>query len=136
MLDVQRGARLLSHCSEAQLSVSQLSEKLGGNHDKMIALIRELQTRGLLARISEKQSRGRPKHLLRTTPLGEQFIHQYGRLLDLRLVSNDNDIKKALHQADLAQKLEEQQVSAYARFHEVNEIAKNIASTAQASQSP
>jgi len=71
--------------------------------------------------------------LLRTTPLGEQFMEQYDRLLNLRLHCNENDIKKALHQADLARRLVEQGLSPYVRFQEVNELARNIASSAQIS---
>ena len=49
-----------------------------------------------------------------------------------RLHCNGNDIKKALHQADLAQELQEHGISPYARFQEINELARNIARTAQA----
>ena len=71
--------------------------------------------------------------MLRTTPLGEQFMEQYDRLLNLRLHCNENDIKKALHQAELARRLVEQGLSPYVRFQEVNELARNIASSAQIS---
>ena len=71
--------------------------------------------------------------MLRTTPLGDQFMEQYDRLLNLRLHCNENDIKKALHQADLARRLVEQGLSPYVRFQEVNELARNIASSAQIS---
>ena len=134
MLQAELAARALSLCNEAVLSVSQLAGKMGGNHAKMIDLIRELQTRGLLLRTTERRGKGRPLCLLHTTPLGQQFMEQYNRLLNLRLLSNDNDIKKALHQADLARRLLEQQISPYARFQEVNELARNIASTAQTSR--
>ena len=135
MLQIERAATVLSLCNETVLSVLDLASKVGGKHDKIIELIRELHARGLLLRIKKKQSRGRPTHLLRTTPLGEQFVEQYNRLLDLRLFSNDNDIKRALHHAELTQMLEEHRISVYARFEEVNELARNIASTAQASGS-
>jgi len=135
MLQIERAARVLLLCNEAVLSVSDLASKVGGKHDNIIELIRELHARGLLLRIKEKQSRGRPTHLLRTTPLGEHFVERYSRLLGLRLFSNDNDIKKAIHHADLAQMLEKHHISVYARFHEVNELARNIAGTAQASES-
>ena len=133
-MQTELAARALSHCSEAVLSVSQLAEKMGGNHAKLIDLIIELQARGLLTRTTESRGRGRPLSLLSTTPLGEQFIEEYDRLLSLRLHCNDNDIKKALRQAHLARKLLEQQVSPYVRFQEVSELARNIASTAQVSR--
>ena len=80
--------------------------------------------------------RGRPKQLLETTILGEQYVNDYRQLANLRLFSNDNDVKKALLQADLAAKLDEQKLSTYARFQEINQLARNVAHAAQAKQSP
>lgn len=57
-----------------------------------------------------------------------------GQRSKLILQCNENDITKALHQADLARRLIEQGVSPYVRFQEVNELARNIASTAQTSR--
>ncbi len=133
MFEPELAATALSLCIESTLSVSELSGKMGGNHGKLIDLVRELQVRGLLIRRTDSRGRGRPRNLLRTTALGEQFVEEYDRLLNLRLHCNDNDIKKALHQAELARRLW-QQVNPYARFQEVNELARNIASTAQTSR--
>jgi len=130
LLEPELTARALSLCNETELSVSQLTRKIGGNHEKLIALTRELQAQGLLFRTSRRKGRGRPQSLLSTTPLGRQFMEQYDRLLNLRLHSNENDIKKALRQIDQTQRLMDQGVSPYARFQEVNEIARNIAGTA------
>jgi predicted transcriptional regulator len=134
MLAPELAARVLSFCNQTALPVTQLSSKMGGNHEKLIDLIRELQARGLLLRTTQRRGKGRPQNLLRTTSLGKQFIEQYDRLMTLRLHSNDKDIKKALHQAELTLRLIEQRVSPYARFREVNELARNIASTAQTSR--
>lgn len=133
MLQPELAARALSHCHETALSVSQLVDQMRGNHEKLINLIGELHTRGLLLKTKERRGRGRPQCLLRTTPLGEQFMEQYDHLLNLRLHCNENDIKKALHQAELARRLVEQGLSPYVRFQEVNELARNIASSAQTS---
>ena len=133
MFQLDRAATVLSYCSESAMPVSELVKKAGRNHDNTIALIRELEECGLLLpEISKEHSRGRPRHLLRPTPLGEQFVQKYRQLLNLRLRSNDNDVKKALHQADLAQRLVDQQISPYGRFQEINKLARNIARTAQA----
>ena len=131
MLQPELAARALSHCHETALSVSQLVDQMRGNHEKLINLLGELHTRGLLLKTKERRGKGRPQCLLRTTPLGEQFMEQYDRLLNLRLHCNENDIKKALHQAELARRLVEQGLSPYVRFQEVNELARNIASSAQ-----
>jgi predicted ArsR family transcriptional regulator len=117
---------------EADLSVSELVGKMGGSHDRTMELIGELKARGLLLpETSRKQSVGRPRQYLRATPIGKQFVREYDHLRDLSLRSNENDIKKALHQAELARRLVESGIPPYARFQEVNEIARNIASTAK-----
>jgi len=134
MFEPELAATALSLCMGSVLSVSQLCGKIGGNHGKVIDLVKDLQVRGLLTKRTDSRGRGRPRSLLRTTALGEQFVEEYDRLLNLRLHCNDNDIQKALHQADLARRLLEQQVDPYTRFQEVNELARNIASTAQTSR--
>ena len=131
----QRAVKILSLCNGTTLSVSEIVSKAGGNHEKMIETLNELYSRSLVQlRIEKGESRGRPKHLVTTTLLGQQFVDEYERLLNLRLHSRDSDIKKALHQAELAQRLRDRGISPYARFQEINELARNIARTSQAKQ--
>jgi len=136
MLPSVQAIRILRHCEENTESVSQILAKLGGRSEATISLIKELSTRRLLQIASEKKGVGRPKHLVRTTPLGKQFLEQYSQLLEIRLQSNENDIKKAIKQGEQARRLVELGVDPYARFQEVNEIARNIANSAQISRHP
>jgi predicted transcriptional regulator len=132
LFELDLAAKILSYCSESELSVSDLTRKVSGNHDKTMELIKELEERFLLLpETSRNHSVGRPRKYLRTTPIGKQFITECNHLYDLSLRSNDNDLEKALHQAELAQRLVESGVSPYARFQEINEIARNIARTAK-----
>jgi predicted transcriptional regulator len=131
----ERAVKILSLCNGDTLSVSGIVSEVGGNHEKTIETINELCTRSLLQlQIERVKSRGRPKHLVTTTPLGRQFVDEYDRLLNLRLFSSASDIKKALHQSDLAQRLRDRGISPYARFQEINELARNIARTSQTKQ--
>jgi len=128
--------RILRHCEENAESVSQILAKLGGRSEATISLIKELSTRRLLRMEPEKKGVGRPRHLVRTTPLGGQFVEQYNQLLNIRLQGNENDIKKAIKQGEQARRLVELGVDPYARFQEVNEIARNIANSAQIGRHP
>jgi predicted transcriptional regulator len=133
----QRAITILSLCNGTTLSVCQIVRKTKGNHEKTIEVLNELYSRSLVQlRIEKGEGRGRPKHLVTTTPLGQQFLNEYKRLLNLRLQSRDPDIKKALYQAELARRFGDQGISAYARFQEINKLARNIARTSQAKQSP
>ena len=136
MLQVELASTILSYCNETDLSVSELIRKVGGNYGNTMAQLKELKERSLLrSEISREKSAGRPRQLLRTTPIGRRFMSEYKHLDDLSLRSTDNDIRKALHQAELARRLVEQGISPYTRFQEINEVARNIASTAKVKRS-
>jgi len=74
--------------------------------------------------------------VVRTTPLGKQFVEQFDQLSDIHLQGNENDIKKAAKQAEEVRRLVELGVDPYVRFQEVNEIARNISSTTQIGRHP
>jgi predicted transcriptional regulator len=132
MLQVELASTILSLCNETGLSVSELTRKVGGNYENTMAQLKELKERSLLlSEISRDKSVGRPKQLLQTTPIGRRFMNEYKRLNDLSLRSSDNDLRKALNQAELARRLVERGISPYARFQEINELARNIASTSK-----
>lgn len=130
MFSMDRAVQVLSLCGAAPLSVSQIGKMANGNHQRLFKLITELEERGLLMGEYNKQGRGRPSHMLRTTSLGKRFLDKCRALQDLSIHANDNDIKRACHQADLANQLEERGMTVYSRFQEVNELARNIADTA------
>lgn len=133
---MEPAARILSYCSKSDWSVSQVVRKMGGSHDKTMALIKELKERSLLLHeASRKKVVGRPRQYLRVTPIGRQFVREYSHLRHLSLHSNENDIRKALHQAELVRRLVERGVSPYARFQEINRLAGNIAITAKTQHS-
>jgi predicted transcriptional regulator len=127
MMQLELMARALRLCKENALPEARFAAEMGGNHGKTVDLARELQTRR-----AKRQDKGRRQYLLRTTPLGEEFIQQYSQLLNMRLHVSDNDIKKALHQADQARRLIEKGISPFVRFQEVNELTRNIAASGKA----
>ena len=132
MLQVELASTILSYCNGTELSVSELIRKVGGNYENTMAQLKELKERSLLRlEIPRDKSVGRPRQLLRTTPIGIRFMSEYKHLNDLSLRSSDNDIRKALKQAELARRLVERGISPYARFQEINELARNVTSTAK-----
>jgi predicted ArsR family transcriptional regulator len=132
MIRIELASTILSYCNETALSVSELARKVGGNYENTMAQLKELKKRGLLlSEISRDKGVGRPKQLLQPASLGKRFMSEYKRLNDLSLRSSDNDLRKALNQAELARRLVESGISPYARFQEINELARNVASTAK-----
>ena len=130
-LQTDRAAKILSTCKKSPQSVSQLVKKIAGSNEGLLDLLNELETGGLLTRRKENLRRGRPRYLMETTNLGEHFLQAYEKLMRLRLRSNLNDIKAAIHQANLAMLLEESGISPYTRFNEIVEVARNISNTAK-----
>jgi len=124
-------ARVLSICNDTELCLSRLATQLRGNRERAILLVTDLQQCGLLERVVEKNGRGRPRHTLHAAALGHEFLTRYNELMRMPLQSSDNDLRKAVRQADAVRRLEQQNISPYARFREVNKIVKHIASTAQ-----
>ena len=57
---IDLAARVLSCCLEAELSVSELVGKMGGSHDRTMALIKELKARSLLMADTAKKTRAGP----------------------------------------------------------------------------
>jgi len=124
--------RLLIDCRDGRLCTSELLVKLGGNRGTIMQLVVELQQCGLIEKNVLRTGKGRPKHMLRTTALGEEFLSRYSELMRTPVQSNDNDLAKAIRQAEFARRLVKQNISPYARFQVVNRIVKHIASTEQA----
>jgi predicted ArsR family transcriptional regulator len=112
-------------------SVSQLVRKIEGSHEALLDLLSELEMGGLLMRRKQTQRRGRPQSIMETTTLGERFIQGYDALMKMQLRSNVSDIRSAVHQAELAKRLDESGISPYTRFNEIVELARNISNTAQ-----
>ena len=90
MLQTDLAATILSYCIKTDLTVTELTRKVSGNHDKTMALIKGLEERSLLLReVSRGHGVGRPRQYLRTTPIGRQFLSEYNRLHDISLRCNE-----------------------------------------------
>lgn len=135
-LQTDRTVQVLSTCMKYPRSVSQLVREIEGSHEGLLDLLKELEMDGLLMRRERKQRRGRPQRIMETTTLGKHFIQGYDQLMKLQLRSNVNDIRAAVHQGELAKRLEESGISPYTRFNEIVELATNISNTARHNTAP
>ena len=137
VLNVELAARILTLCSETRQSVTEVLRGVGGSHDNTIDQIRELKNRSLLhVEAAKARTIGRPRKYIHATPIGKQFVREYNHLCQLSIRSNENDLRKALRQAEATRELIERGISPYARQQELNQIARNIARTAKTQHSP
>lgn len=70
--------------------------------------------------------KGRPKKMPVVTVLGKEMINAYIKCKRNIIQINSNDIKRSMHQISLRKLLEENNISPYQRFFELNDVAFRI----------
>jgi len=111
--------------------VSDLIKKLKFRNEKIVSLLKAMENEGLIdfmatSRGANSTRRGRPKRIPVVTALGEQMIKDYIKCTRNIIQLNNNDIIRSMHQISLRKLLEENNISPYQRFFEVNEVAFRI----------
>jgi len=107
--------------------VRELVHKLNWKTERVISLLKTMKEEGIIEFLeSHTHSRGRPKKLVVASTLGIEFLETFEKCQRKIIQINHNDIKSAVHQANLAKKLEEYHVSPFQRFWELNSIALKI----------
>jgi len=125
MLDEE--AAILKAISSNPCGVRELVEKLHWKTERVISLLKTMQEEGVIE-FHENiiLNRGRPKKLAVATTLGGEFLETFEKCQRKAIQINHNDIKSAVHQANLAKKLEEYRISSFQRFWELNRIVLKI----------
>jgi DNA-binding PadR family transcriptional regulator len=127
--------RLLELCSKRQLGIREVLSILGGSHTGKMRLIKELERYGVLELNQSPSGRGRPKKLVTVSPLGVMLLENLRAINGLMIKMNDNDIRSALEQSRLRNRIVDSGIDPYERFIELNEIALNIRDSAKSSAS-
>jgi len=125
---IEERASLLKVIDGAEHGVSELTELAGFRRGKTIALLEAMEQEGLIQFLetSNERKRGRPKKISRITPLGERFLSDFRKCRRNLVQINNNDIKRCVHQIALKRVLENNNISPYQRFLELNEFAFSI----------
>lgn len=106
------------------MGVRQLASALHWAPARVMAMEAEMEEHGLLAPTSEvRKVRGRPKHLLRPTSLGRDYLLAYSMLELKELKAKPADLRRAVRDAKYARRLSAGGRSASDLFLELNEIA-------------
>lgn len=127
--------RLLELCSKRQLGIREVLSVLGGSHTSKTRLIKELERFGILELKQSPNGRGRPKKLVTLSPLGIMLLENLHAINGMMIKMNDNDIRSALEQLRLRNRIIDSGIDPYERFIEMNEIALNIRDSAKSSAS-
>lgn len=120
---------VLRYLLKGTCGVKELAENIGMHPKILIATLRELERDGHITYKKQALSRGRPKKVPVITGLGCEFMKSYRELQNKRLKINHNDVKRAVLQTELAEKLVAKGISPYNRFLELTDIVLNIRNT-------
>jgi DNA-binding PadR family transcriptional regulator len=127
--------QLLELCSKKQLGIREILSTLGGSHTSKMRLIKELERSGSLELTQRPNGRGRPKKIATLSPLGAMMLENLHAIDGMMIKMNDNDIRTALEQLRLRNKIIDSGIDPYERFIEMNEIALSIRNSAESGTS-
>lgn len=133
MLETNYAARAaLLRAASSGAGVRQLSKELHMSPAIVISLRREMSDSGLLEVCGAPVSGpGRPRELVRTTPLGRDYIEAYDKLRSTALKSRRADLQKAASDARYAMRLTSRGVSTVELFLGLNSIAERAGKAAR-----
>jgi len=120
-------AAVLKTISSNPCGVRELVERLHWKTERVISLLKTMENEGLIEfHENITPNRGRPKKLIVASILGSEFLETLEKCQRKAIQINHNDVRSAVHQANLAKKLEEYRVSPFQRFWELSSIAFKI----------
>jgi len=122
-MSLELRAELLKAVKPNPSSVRGLARRLHRRTETVVSLIKEMEEEGLLKRKVEKRNtRGRPRVLVKPTTLGEDYLAAY-RALNLKpLRSRRADLIRAVKDGEYARRLESRGLSSFDLFLELNSI--------------
>jgi len=122
-MSLELRAELLMAVKSNPSSVRELARKLHRRTETVVSLIKEMEEQGLLKReVERRNTRGRPRVLVKPMSLGEEYLAAY-RTLDLKLLrSRRADLIRAARDGEYAARLESRGLSSFDLFLELNSI--------------
>jgi len=118
--------------ARANYGVSDLIKKLRFQNEKVVYLLRAMESEGLIEFLENTRAhnnstaKGRPKKIPTVTILGKEMLKDFVKCKRHIIQINDNDIKSSIRQISLKRTLEERNVSSYQRFFELNKVVFRI----------
>jgi len=108
--------------------VTELVRRLRWKPERVISLLRTMEREGLIDFLENSHSRkaGRPLKAATVTMLGNELLNDFLECKKKIIQINENDIKSAVYQASLCERLIEHNISPYQRFFELNNLALRI----------
>lgn len=119
-------AQVLTIIKKNPVGVRELSKQMKRRTQTVVNVIKKMNATGLVEVKPDKtDARGRPKLLVRSTALGDDFLETYIRLRNKPLRSNRNDLVKAKRDAEYVKRLVARGVDPFQSFMELNRLVRD-----------
>jgi len=126
----ERAAVLGAIENDENYGIRDLVSLLSFRNEYTLSLLEAMEQEGLIyfppLANNFRRKRGRPKRIPRLTVLGKQLLQDFEKCRRNIIQINENDVKRCEHQMSLRRLLEENNISPYQRFLELNEFAFNV----------
>ncbi len=107
-------------------SVSELVASLRRRNEAVIQALSEMDERGLVERRVERGGgRGRPRVVVSSTALGEEYLDAYNRLSHIALKATPPGLRRAVADAEYASRLKARGLDPFQLFLELNEHVRS-----------
>ena len=134
-MSLDEKAQILETISSSSYGVRDLIRELACRASRVISLLKEMEQEQLIEFQSTTQSkRGRPRKNAVCTGLGLEFLEAHKRLQMKPVRARKEDLDRAVKDALYAQRLVANGHSPFKLFIELNEIARNIKISSEASE--
>jgi len=126
-MSLESRAQVLEAISSAPRGVRDVAQALTCRTSRVVLLLKEMEGERLIeVRQTSSPKRGRPKKVMRCTPLGFEFLDAYRKMRMTPLRSRNADLERAVKDALYAERLVARGHDAFRLFMELNKIARNI----------
>jgi DNA-binding PadR family transcriptional regulator len=117
--------QVLSIVKKYPVGVRELSKIMRRRTQTVVSAIKMMNAAGLVdVRPEETRRRGRPRQIVKTTMLGDDYLEAYNRLRIMPLRSNRNDLVKAKRDAEYVNRLVARGIEPYDAFLELNSLVR------------
>jgi len=123
-MSVESKVRVLTAVQGLNPGVKELVKATKMRGQATIQIVRALRAQGLVDAEKRVNGRGRPREVLRVTPLGVEYLEAYFRLGRVPLRASEAELMRAAEEARYAGRLAERGVDPFMAFVELNALVR------------
>ena len=123
-MSVESTAQILTAIQSRSQGVKELVKATQRRSQATVQLVHALRAQGLIASERKAGGRGRPRDVLRVTPLGIEYLEAYSRLRVVPLRATEGELRKAVEDARYAGRLAARGVDTFRAFMELNAFVR------------